>query len=82
MAAGPTYPIMTAAAGSDGPVVYVVDDDKAIRLALSTLLRSVGLRVETFESPEDFLQSGSVEKAESLFTRKSSTAACACPSFS
>jgi FixJ family two-component response regulator len=56
MAAGPTYPIMTDAGGSDGPVVYVVDDDKAIRQALSTLMRSVGLRVETFESPEEFLQ--------------------------
>jgi FixJ family two-component response regulator len=56
MAAGPTYPVMTGAAGGDGPVVYVVDDDKAIRLALGTLMRSVGLRVETFESPEEFLQ--------------------------
>lgn len=56
MAAGPTYPVMTGAAGGDAPVVYVVDDDKAIRLALGTLLRSVGLRVETFESPEEFLQ--------------------------
>jgi FixJ family two-component response regulator len=56
MAAGPTYPVMTAAAQGDGPVVYVVDDDKAVRLALGTLMRSVGLRVETFESPEEFLQ--------------------------
>jgi FixJ family two-component response regulator len=44
-------------AGDDGPVVYVVDDDKGIRQALDMLLRSVGLRVETFESPDEFLRS-------------------------
>lgn len=37
------------------PVVYVVDDDEAMGFALGTLLRSVGLRVETFESSADFL---------------------------
>ncbi|QCP54861.1 response regulator transcription factor [Trinickia violacea] len=37
------------------PVVYVVDDDESMRLGLANLLRSVGLRVETFESPGDFL---------------------------
>lgn len=37
------------------PVVYVVDDDEAMRLALGGLLRSVGLHVETFESSQDFL---------------------------
>jgi len=36
-------------------VVYVVDDDEPMRLALGGLLRSVGLRVETFESSQDFL---------------------------
>jgi FixJ family two-component response regulator len=47
----------TETAGDDGPVVYVVDDDKGIRQALDLLLRSVGLRVETFESPDEFLRS-------------------------
>ncbi|MGO4330992.1 response regulator transcription factor [Cupriavidus sp. 2TAF22] len=37
------------------PVVYVVDDDESMRLALCGLLHSVGLRVETFESSQDFL---------------------------
>ncbi|PRX97551.1 response regulator transcription factor [Paraburkholderia sp. BL25I1N1] len=37
------------------PVVYIVDDDEAIRLALGALLRSVGLRVETFASSREFL---------------------------
>jgi FixJ family two-component response regulator len=40
-----------------GRIVYVVDDDSAVRDALSGLLRSVGLRVETFGSARDFLSS-------------------------
>lgn len=36
-------------------IVYVVDDDSSIRQALSGLLRSVGLRVETFGSAREFL---------------------------
>lgn len=35
--------------------VYVVDDDLSVREALSSLIRSVGLPVETFSSAEDFL---------------------------
>jgi FixJ family two-component response regulator len=37
------------------PIVFVVDDDPSIRDALMSLLRSVGLRVETFESARAFL---------------------------
>jgi len=36
-------------------VVCVVDDDPAIRDALTSLLRSVGLAVETFGSAQEFL---------------------------
>ncbi|GJG95299.1 response regulator transcription factor [Cupriavidus pauculus] len=36
-------------------IAYVVDDDESIRLALGGLLRSIGLRVETFESTQEFL---------------------------
>ncbi len=36
-------------------VVYVVDDDESIRRALDTLLRSEGLRVQTFASSQEFL---------------------------
>jgi FixJ family two-component response regulator len=39
-----------------GPVVFVVDDDASIRDALTSLIRSVGLRVETFASAREFLQ--------------------------
>lgn len=37
------------------PIVIVVDDDAPLRAALSSLFRSVGLRVEAFASPADFL---------------------------
>ena len=40
---------------SKDPVVYVVDDDESMRLALDGLLRSIGLQVQTFESSQDFL---------------------------
>jgi CheY-like chemotaxis protein len=36
-------------------IVYVIDDDESMRFSLSTLLRSIGLRVETFASPQAFL---------------------------
>lgn len=38
------------------PIVFVVDDDLSVREALSSLIRSVGLRVETFASAHDFLR--------------------------
>jgi FixJ family two-component response regulator len=37
------------------PVVFVVEDDAAVRDALSSLIRSVGLRVEVFSSAREFL---------------------------
>jgi len=38
-----------------GPIVFIVDDDRSIREALTSLLRSVGLSVETFASAREFL---------------------------
>jgi FixJ family two-component response regulator len=38
------------------PVVYVVDDDLMLRNALGSLFRSVGLQVQTFASPEEFVR--------------------------
>jgi FixJ family two-component response regulator len=37
------------------PTVVVIDDDRDIREALEGLMRSVGLRVELFASPQEFL---------------------------
>jgi FixJ family two-component response regulator len=36
--------------------VFVVDDDGSVREAIKNLIRSVGLRVETFASAQEFLQ--------------------------
>jgi FixJ family two-component response regulator len=38
----------------DGPTVFVVDDDASVRGALSSLIRSVGLRVEVFSAAREF----------------------------
>jgi FixJ family two-component response regulator len=43
-----------AAPPSDTAVVYVVDDDNSVCRALTRLLRSVGLAVETFRSAKTF----------------------------
>jgi len=45
---------MTAAATS---TVFVIDDDELVRAAIQGMLKSVGLRAETFESAQDFLRS-------------------------
>jgi FixJ family two-component response regulator len=52
----PTRQTTNESRTSDGSVVYVVDDDEGMRRALDLLIRSVGLRVETFESPDEFLR--------------------------
>jgi FixJ family two-component response regulator len=38
-------------------MVFVIDDDESIRESLKSLIRSVGLSVETFASANEFLQS-------------------------
>src|SRR5579862_534897 len=39
------------------PIVFVVDDDASVRDAVSRLIASVGLRVETFGTTREFLSS-------------------------
>ena len=41
----------------DEPTVFVVDDDEAVRNGISQLIESVNLKVETFESAQQFLDS-------------------------
>ena len=38
------------------PLVYIVDDDQALRESLGSLLRSIGLQVELFGSVADFMK--------------------------
>jgi FixJ family two-component response regulator len=37
------------------PIVFVVDDDASVRRAIKRLIGSVGLRVELFGSPQEFI---------------------------
>jgi FixJ family two-component response regulator len=39
------------------PVVFVIDDDSSMRIALENLVSSVGLDVRLFSSPQEFLRS-------------------------
>src|ERR1700761_916892 len=38
-------------------IVYVIDDDPSMRLALEDLVSTVGLEVRVFAAPQEFLQS-------------------------
>lgn len=40
----------------DVPVVYVVDDEPSVRIAMDSLIRSLGFRARTFGSARDFLE--------------------------
>jgi FixJ family two-component response regulator len=42
--------------GGEQPIVYVIDDDESVRMALTNLFQSVGLRVEVFGSARELLQ--------------------------
>jgi FixJ family two-component response regulator len=41
---------------ADSPVVLIIDDDPRMRAATERLLKTVGLRFESFATPQDFLQ--------------------------
>ncbi len=38
------------------PTVFVIDDDDLVRTAIQGMLKSVGLRAETFGTPQEFLR--------------------------
>lgn len=46
------------------PLVAVVDDDESVRVAIRNVLRSAGLRAETYASAEDFLDTGHPEDSD------------------
>ncbi len=41
---------------ADSPIVFIVDDDARMRAAMQRLLKTVGLRSESFATPEEFLR--------------------------
>src|SRR5438128_1428578 len=47
-------------------IVFVVDDDASVREGLGSLIRSAGLRVETFASAQEFLDSPRSDVASCL----------------
>jgi len=47
---------MNPANNPERSIVFVVDDDAAVRESLDSLIRSTGLRVETFSSAREFLR--------------------------
>lgn len=42
---------------TESPIVYVIDDELSVREALDSLIRSVGFRVQSFASAQEFLES-------------------------
>ena len=49
-------------------LVAIVDDDESVRNAVHGVLRSVGLKTQTFTSAEDFLESGQQTETGCLIT--------------
>jgi FixJ family two-component response regulator len=46
--------------------VAIVDDDEAVRVALEGMLKSAGLTAQSFESAEEFINSGQQHQAACL----------------
>ena len=53
---------------SDVPIISIIDDDDSMRCAIKSLVTSLGLRVHTFRSAEEFLQSPRVDDTSCLIT--------------
>ncbi len=53
---------------SKAQIVSIVDDDASIRVALESLVRSLGFVAFVFESAEDFLRSPRVDDSACLIT--------------
>ncbi len=51
---------------SDEATVFIVDDDEAVRDSLSFLMQSVGLKTESFDSADSFLQASPTQRAGCL----------------
>ena len=50
------------------PMISIVDDDKSVREAANSLIRSLGYTTATFASGEEFLESGCLSDTECLIT--------------
>ena len=52
----------------DVPIISIIDDDDSMRCAMKSLVTSLGLRVHTFRSAEEFLQSPRLDDTSCLIT--------------
>ncbi len=52
----------------NAPIVSIIDDDESVRLAVKSLVRSLGWMAYTFASAEEFLQSPHVDDSSCLIT--------------
>lgn len=50
------------------PVISIVDDDESVREATKGLVRSLGYTAATFESAEEFLESGRMADTSCIIT--------------
>ena len=50
------------------PVISIIDDDEAVRVATENLVRSLGFGASTFASAEEFLQSARLHDTSCLIT--------------
>jgi FixJ family two-component response regulator len=50
------------------PTISIIDDDESVRLAVKSLVRSLGWMAYTFASAEEFLQSPRVDDSSCLIT--------------
>jgi FixJ family two-component response regulator len=48
---------------ADAPVIAIVDDDEAVRVSLSSLVRSLGYEARTYESAGEFLRESGADPA-------------------
>jgi FixJ family two-component response regulator len=51
---------------NSGPIVAIVDDDKAVGNAIEVLMRSIGLVAQAFSSGEEFLRSPELSRTGCL----------------
>ena len=49
-----------------GPMVFVIDDDDLVRKSIQGMLKSVGLRSETFGTPQEFLRNKRIDAPSCL----------------
>lgn len=50
------------------PLISIIEDDRSLRLATSSLLRSVGYATESFGSAEEFLGAGDLSRFDCIVT--------------